>query len=326
MADELVEVTSNKKAPKAKPIVSIPKDVFAALNKGCSTYTPIKGVPFKPQKGKGFDKETALFLINADIYAYTQFCNPDKPSEFPSAVENGQLLYWHELFNIFNKKMPCGYIAEIKPPSHDKTNRVIIAIRGTEKMEEWVADLDYTQTDVFIPSLKQRVKIHTGFWDTFTKTATHHTLSLQKQIHQYLNKTKPDEIYVIGHSLGASVSTLILFDLILSYPGTKIISYTIGSPRVGDRAFASAMEELAKNPANHFVSWRIVNTEDIVTTVPLPHFREFNYSHLNNPQTAFPNTLGTIDFTENLASVTDNHNPLTYYYAIKKSSPDKQSK
>jgi hypothetical protein len=67
------------------------------------------------------------------------------------------------------------------------------------------------------------------------------------------------EVIVTSHSLGAGLAVLATADL----AGGGAVMYSFAGPRVGDLAFAS---EFNKNVA---AAWRIVNTEDIVTTVPL---------------------------------------------------------
>lgn len=69
--------------------------------------------------------------------------------------------------------------------------------------------------------------------------------------------------FVTGHSLGAALATLATADLVNSGAASRAGMYSFAGPRTGDLAFAA---EFNRRVA---VGWRIVNTEDIVTTVPL---------------------------------------------------------
>jgi predicted lipase len=78
-------------------------------------------------------------------------------------------------------------------------------------------------------------------------------------------KGHTNRLLVAGHSLGAAMATLALPDIEASL-NIKVTSvFTFGSPRVGDDAFARAY-----NTAFGRRSFRIVNTSDIVTSVPPP--------------------------------------------------------
>jgi hypothetical protein len=121
--------------------------------------------------------------------------------------------------------------------------------------------------------------------------------------------------YVIGHSLGGALTTLAGADL--ASHGKTVSMYNFASPRTGDPAFAD------KFNATITGSWRIANTEDIVTTVPLstlifasPKLNTFhailalagregltlNFEHVGVP----------INFTWLKGSIAENHSTMTY--------------
>jgi hypothetical protein len=95
-------------------------------------------------------------------------------------------------------------------------------------------------------------------------------------------------IYLTGHSLGGALSTLCSYDLASrsesgwrrrqALPPSSIVNYTYGSPRVGNRAFAMAFNDLVPN------CWRVVNNNDAVTSVP----RLLGYSHVGHCVTVTP--------------------------------------
>lgn len=85
-------------------------------------------------------------------------------------------------------------------------------------------------------------------------------------------------IYVTGHSLGGALSTLGALELATRRGwaggggGPRIVNYSFGSPRVGNRAFAEAFN--AAVPA----AWRVVNNNDAVALVP----RLVGYAHVGH--------------------------------------------
>ena len=189
-------------------------------------------------------------------------------------------------------------------------------------MDEWALDADFKQDTIILEPSGELVKIHQGFWEIVNKPAQKGFPSLQDQIHEllptFLSKTAPNEIHIGGHSMGSAVSTLIMLDTILRYPGVTVNAYLTGCPRVGNPAFANAFNSLAKNPNYNFSLWRIANTEDIITTLPEPIFKDSLYSHVLISSPSDPNSIDLISFTKNLGKIFDNHHIFNYYYAMKK--------
>ena len=162
-----------------------------------------------------------------------------------------------------------------------------LIFRGTETIGDWFSNLNFSQTNF------NGVEIDSGFVDIYRDFA-----------HQ-VSKT-PTDVRVIasGHSLGAALATLAAFQL-----KGRAELYAFASPRVGNTAFAKAFSKNQKAPA-----WRILNTEDIVPTLPPAVFDlpipfgigDLIYTHIGNP----------ICFTENTGSIHDNHSVATYTKAM----------
>jgi predicted lipase len=304
---------------------TVPKDLIADLKKGCDSYNPIPNVPFKPQLNDNYDSLHAAWCINAIIYAYKEYCDKTKRDLFPPEVEDATPLYWHEDINLLSEKVPCGYIGTIKPIADDNTNRIIIAFRGTEKISEWLENIDWLQKDQTFNGLDHSVAIHAGFWDILNKKANLQTASLQEQldelIPQYLKSDVPNEINITGHSLGAAVSVLVSIDTILKYPKAKVVTFIIGAPRVGGPSMSELVKNLSMDKNYDFVFWRLVNTEDIVPTVPAPVVGDVVYSQVYVSKVSAPNRVGSVTFSDNLGHIGANHHPLLYYYANDQLAP-----
>ena len=127
----------------------------------------------------------------------------------------------------------------------------VLAFRGTEvkKKKDVLTDLRATQ----IAAIEGGV--HKGFQSAYD--------SVKEEIEKGLGTLDPKlPIYITGHSLGAALATVATQNLDVGSKFRDRIAacYTFGSPRVGntkyDRAFKAPI-------------YRMVNTTDIVTVIPL---------------------------------------------------------
>ncbi len=106
-----------------------------------------------------------------------------------------------------------------------------------------------------------------------------------------------DTLYITGHSLGCGLSTLAVPDILTQKTFKCLQHYAFASPRVGDPTFTEAYN------ANGVLTYRVVNTCDIVPQLPSPLLGEFVYKHVGIP----------VNFTAQYGGVGDNHN-LTHAY------------
>ena len=130
-------------------------------------------------------------------------------------------------------------------------DKLFICFRGTEptKFSDIAADLKFWQLQ---DSKYKTGKIHAGFKKALDV--------IWPSLFIYLKKNIGDrEVVVTGHSLGAALATLCANRLSKDFKVTNISLYTFGSPRVGDKRWAS----------NFIVpTYRFVNNNDIVPSVP----------------------------------------------------------
>lgn len=126
----------------------------------------------------------------------------------------------------------------------------VLAFRGTEvsKKQDVITDITASQISVIEGG------VHKGFQDAYN--------SVKDKIEGCLSTLPKMPIYITGHSLGAALATVATQEL-EQHPLFRdriAACYTFGSPRVGnskyDRAFKAPI-------------YRMVNTTDIVTVVPL---------------------------------------------------------
>lgn len=133
---------------------------------------------------------------------------------------------------------------------------VLLAFRGTQadRITDIVTDIE----TIFRPWDMPPGQVHKGFG----RTAEGLWQDDVKPWLQTLDK-KPAKLIVCGHSLGAAIATLLVVPAhqLLKVADTELV--TIGSPRVGDQAFVSALQGQVKIT-------RIVNCCDVVTQLPPP--------------------------------------------------------
>ena len=114
---------------------------------------------------------------------------------------------------------------------------------------------------------------HTGFLKAY-KAVRAEVLQLVDAL--VGNESNAWTIYVSGHSLGGALSTLCSYELATrrAWKGGKpeIINYSFGSPRVGNKTFAEAFNQVVPN------CWRVVNNNDAVALVP----RLIGYAHVGH--------------------------------------------
>jgi Lipase (class 3) len=126
----------------------------------------------------------------------------------------------------------------------------VLAFRGTE-----VAKVVDMETDARAGKLATiQGEVHKGFANAYA--------SVEKDIENQIKILKDIPLYITGHSLGAALATVCTQRLehTLAFQERIAACYTFGSPRVGDSHFDMEF----KVPI-----YRVVNTTDIVTVVPL---------------------------------------------------------
>jgi len=254
----------------------------------------------------GFDRDQAIKLGNLIQNAYEEY---DKnPHWEPTGYKVVQGFFYKEKQGgWFVKKadeIPFGFIAT------DDNNNYYIVFRGTRTPIEWLRDFEIVQT----PYLKGWGKTTVGFSQIYQQ--------LQPAVHNALHNASPSsKIYVTGHSLGCALATLCVPDIITNFPELKNLElYTFASPRTGDIDFAQAYSQ------HNIKTWRIANTEDLVTSIPFPSLALANDNLVNALKYFIPKSsehfqhVGiSVSFTVNKGDIADNHDLIQTYLNFLKS-------
>ena len=136
--------------------------------------------------------------------------------------------------------------------------KIIIAFRGTEGLEDWKTNLKLDQ------AMWKVGLVHSGFYKSLTSVWP----AAMKRLEALRTTNQP--IWLTGHSLGGALATLACATFQQELPEYEIAGvYTFGQPKVGDRIFAQALD---KEHQSRF--FRVVNNNDIVTRIP-----KWKYAH-----------------------------------------------
>jgi hypothetical protein len=139
-----------------------------------------------------------------------------------------------------------------------------IVFRGTSDEGDVKSDIDEFRTQLF-PGNKQ-IMVHKGFFNQFN--------ALQGHLLEAIDNSSNDLeiVHFSGHSLGGALATLAAayFSPIIRSKLLSVICHTIGSPRVGNKAFVNWWTGKVDE------SRRFLNFKDPVPLLPLNGF----YTHI----------------------------------------------
>ena len=196
---------------------------------------------------QGFKQNVAAELGNLVVAAYDQFKTPViRPSKWPLSAP-------YQLLAEFSATPPTkgpekfGFVAK-----RTDTGDVYVVFRGTQTIGDWLANVDFLQ----VGQKNGWGKAEKGFSGVYNGSTPSITDVLR-------NAGSPTHVYLTGHSLGGSLATLCTADVRATLSAVTTL-YAFASPRTGDKGFADQFNTQCPD------TWRLVNSEDIVNTVPLP--------------------------------------------------------
>jgi hypothetical protein len=145
---------------------------------------------------------------------------------------------------------------------------IVIAIRGTEGVFEWVQDARFGM--VPCPFLASAGNTEDGFTSMYNSLRTQDTAGSPTLAAALAGLPFPQPVSaatpvtICGHSLGGALVTLLALDVAANTIFTNPTVYSYASPRTGDPAFVAMYDHLVPN------TFRIANRVDLVPKLPLP--------------------------------------------------------
>jgi predicted lipase len=173
-----------------------------------------------------------------------------------------------------NDEVSIGLICQVA-----QAGDVVIAIRGTEGILEWIHDAEFLQVPCpFLVGAGHTEDGFTAMYESLRTGAAPGSPSVVSALAKLSFPRPVSSMTICGHSLGGSLATLLALDVAANSAITTPAVYTFGSPRTGDSLFARTFDQVVTN------SFRIANRVDIVPTLPPP----VDYDHVLNPYEVNP--------------------------------------
>jgi hypothetical protein len=171
-----------------------------------------------------------------------------------------------------------GFVAQ------DDAGNVVIVIRGTKGIHEWIHDFRYFA--VACPFLQDAGHTEDGFTEMYLslRVGAHDDGPRVRDAIAKMAFPRPvTSLTVCGHSLGAALATLLALDLAANTQYKDVSLFTYASPRTGDHRFATVFNQYVPKTI------RIANSSDLVTEVP-PDLMEHlvNYRHVEATEVIDP--------------------------------------
>ena len=185
-----------------------------------------------------------------------------------------------QLLQVIPSEEPFGYILK----SLSAVETFDIVLRGTRNASEWWTDGEVEQVDSPIGL------VHKGFYDIATQLAD----DIESFFATSVNLAERPVLQIHGHSLGGGVGYIL--SSLLALQGWRVVAILWAAPRALSIEAAKIHARLVPD------TLRLVNSEDIVPTGPLPVLGDLVYTH-----------VGTVVlFTLNTGTLSGNHSMNTY--------------
>jgi hypothetical protein len=146
-----------------------------------------------------------------------------------------------------------------------KNKTIYVVWRGSESKKDFQNDASIDK----VPFIEENEKVHIGFKSSWESVVGDTYDAIDTALENLQGETT--DIVVSGHSLGGAVATLYAYSIKKHYPHYNVKATTIGSPRVGNKAFKENYDNSGID------TLRIVHNNDLVTHTPYIGFQHVNY-------------------------------------------------
>ena len=224
------------------------------------------------------------------------------PSTPALAYTVQQTLFCNNLATDLSPQPPGGggwSIIGIVAVNNTNPNDYVIAVRGTSGVWQWIQDAKFFPKPFApVPGAGLTEDGFTVMYESFSFNAALSSTFMQDVIALLPGGVN---VTIVGHSLGASLATLLAIDL-AAHSSLPLTVYTLASPRTGDLTFSHVFNHTVLN------CFRVVNRFDLVPKLPPPLL----YFHVGDEVELVPGP-------EVKADVFCWHHLSTYLYMLAKS-------
>ncbi|KAK9696211.1 hypothetical protein K7432_012595, partial [Basidiobolus ranarum] len=184
----------------------------------------------------------------------------------------------------------AGYIGY-----NNEEKKIVISFRGSSNWANWAKNLAILPRTFIYPTANENVKVHSGFYETYTSVEKTVRSGLKEVLTQLKDETDPYKLVITGHSLGAAVATFCAMDIKRFYlnPGSgrsfkselliidrsQIYLHTYGQPRAGNADFSQLVYNTFGLNTTRTTLARITNNRDPVTRLPPQDMGYFHHPH-----------------------------------------------
>ena len=233
-------------------------------------------VPFENLKDFHFNNAKAFWNISIQISSWSRN-NDDKLLPIIPKFNLIKTFLSYDTFGFTQRKFSALYKSE-------ELNMLLVSFSSTQFTSEWLDDFDIEQTKPDFCNNKD-ILVHREFYYMYHNFRDDFINEIKKNI------INDDTLLVLtAHSLGGAVASVVFLDIISNNIIKNRVLYTFGSPRSGNNIFAETL-------TNEKTTMRVVNTADIVPTLPPPILNNLIFTHFGN----------LIYFTNNLETYANNH-------------------
>ena len=167
-----------------------------------------------------------------------------------------------------NDVVSFGFVAQ------DAAGNVVVAIRGTEGIYEWLQDACFLSVRCpFLAGSGQTEDGFTAVYSSLQSAAGPSGVPLVKALTRLPYPKTPTSLTICGHSLGGALAKLLALDIAANGKFLQPTVYTYASPRAGNASFVDTYNQVVPNTC------RVASRFDLVPKVPLPPF----YAHPLTP-------------------------------------------
>ena len=141
---------------------------------------------------------------------------------------------------------------------------LFFSFRGSSNLHNWI---DNVQFSLISPYNNKSIEVEKGFYKIYSNIKN----ELFNNLFYLKDKYETNQILITGHSLGAAIATLLMYDIITIYPKQfNLLFYNFGSPRVGNQYFIDSIKNA------NIKLFRVTHYYDIVPHLP-QEFLFFNH-------------------------------------------------